>query len=55
MNKYITQFNDYMMRCVIRQNKAMTLHRFYKGLNDDFGKKIRLISAFTLDKTYTVV
>jgi hypothetical protein len=28
INKYIIQFNDYMMRCAIRENEAMTLHRF---------------------------
>jgi len=43
------------MRCAIRKNEAMTLHRFYKGLNDDFRKKVRLIGAFTLDQACTVV
>jgi len=28
VNEYITQFIDYMMRFVIRKNKAMTLRRF---------------------------
>ena len=55
INKYITQFNDYMMRCAIRENEPMTLRRFYKGLNDDFRKKVKLTSAFTLDQAYTVV
>jgi len=44
-----------MMRYAIRENEAMNLHRFYKGLNDDFRKEIRLIGAFTLDQAYTVV
>jgi hypothetical protein len=35
INEYITQFNDYMIRCAIRENEAMTLRRFCKGLNDD--------------------
>jgi disulfide oxidoreductase YuzD len=30
INEYITQFNDYMMRCVIRKNEVMTLHRFVR-------------------------
>ena len=44
-----------MMRYAIRENEAMTLHRFYKGLNDNFRKEIRLIGAFTLDQAYIVV
>jgi hypothetical protein len=45
-----------MIRCAIRENEAMTLHIFCKGLNDDLKKKkIRLISAFPLDQVYTVV
>ena len=55
VNEYITQFNNYMMRCSIRENKVMTLHRFYKGLNNNFRKNVRLIGAFTLDQAYTVV
>jgi hypothetical protein len=39
----------------IRKNKAMTLHRFYKGLNNKFRKEVRLIGAFTLDQVYTIV
>jgi hypothetical protein len=37
------------------ENKVMTLYRFCKGLNDDSKKEVRLISAFTLDQTYTIV
>jgi hypothetical protein len=44
-----------MIKCVIRENKVMTLRRFYKGLNDNFRKNIRLISAFTLDQAYIIV
>jgi len=55
VNEYITQFNDYMMRCAIRENKALILRRFCKGLKDNFRKKIRLIGGFTLDQAYTVV
>jgi len=40
INEYITQFNDYMMRCAIRENEAMTLRRFYKGLKDDFRREV---------------
>jgi len=55
VNEYITQFNDYMMRCAIRENKALILCRFCKGLKDNFRKEIKLIGGFTLDQAYTVV
>ena len=35
-----------MMKCVIRENETMTLHRFCKGLNDDFIKKGQAYSCF---------
>jgi hypothetical protein len=35
------------MRCVIKEDEVITLREFYKGLNDDFRKEIRLIGAFT--------
>jgi len=44
-----------MMRCAIRENKALTLRRFCKGLKDNFRKEVRLIGGFTLDQAYTVV
>jgi len=33
----------------------MTSRRFCKGMNDDFRKEIRLIGAFTINQTYTVM
>jgi hypothetical protein len=44
-----------MMRCGISENKVMILRRFYKNLNDDFIKEVRLINGFTLDQFYTIV
>ena len=44
-----------MMRCFIRENETMTLYRFYKNLNDDFRKEVRLIDAFILDQAYTIM
>jgi hypothetical protein len=44
-----------MMRCAIRENEAMALRRFYKGLNDDFRKEIRFIGASILDQVYIIV
>jgi hypothetical protein len=43
------------MRCGISENKVMILRRFYKNLNDDFIKEVRLINGFTLDQFYTIV
>jgi hypothetical protein len=55
INEYITQFNDYMMRCAIRENEAMTLHRFYRGLKDDFRREVVFQGVSTLDQAYTLV
>jgi hypothetical protein len=49
INEYITQFNDYMMRCAIRENEAMTLRRFYKGLKDDLRREVVFQGVSTLD------
>ena len=44
-----------MTWCVIRENKVMNLPKFCKGLNDNFRKKVMLLSVFTLDQTYNVL
>jgi hypothetical protein len=36
----------------MKKNKVITLCRFYKGLNNDFRKVIRLIDDFTLNQAY---
>lgn len=33
----------------------MTLYRFYKSLDDNFRKEMRLLSAFSLDQTYIIM
>jgi len=38
------------MRCAIKENEVMTLHRFYKCLKDDFRKEVRLIMLSLLTK-----
>jgi len=55
INEYITQFNDYMIRCAIRENEAMTLRRFCKGLNDDLRKEVVFQGVSTLNQAYTLV
>jgi len=55
INEYITQFNDYMIRCAIRENEAMTLRRFYKGLNDDLRREVLFQGVFTLNQAYILV
>jgi len=55
INEYITQFNDYMIRCAIRENEAMTLRRFFKGLNDDLRKEVEFHGVSTLNQAYTLV
>jgi hypothetical protein len=55
INEYITQFHDYMIRCVIRENESMTLRRFCKGLNDDLRKEVVFQGVSTLNQAYTLV
>jgi len=55
INEYITQFNDYMIRCAIRESEAMTLRRFCRGLNDDLRREVVFQSVSTLDQAYTLV
>jgi hypothetical protein len=50
INEYITQFNDYMMRCAMKENEAMTLRRFCKGLNDDLRREVVFRGVSTLDQ-----
>ena len=44
-----------MMRCAIRENEAMTLHRFYKGLKVDLRREVVFQGVSTLDQAYTLV
>jgi len=55
INEYITQFNDYIIRCAIRENEAMTLRRFCKGLNDDLRREVVFQGVSTLNQAYTLV
>jgi len=55
INEYITQFNDYMMRCAIKENEAMTLCRFCKGLNDDLRREVVFQGVSTLDQACILV
>jgi hypothetical protein len=43
------------MRCAIRKNEVMTLHRFYKGLKDDLRREVVFQGVSTLDQAYTLV
>jgi len=44
-----------MMRCFIRENEVITLHRFYKGLKDDLRREVVFQGISTLDQAYTLV
>jgi len=55
INEYIMQFNDYMIRCDIRESEAMTLRRFCRGLNDDLRREVVFQGVSTLDQAYTFV
>ena len=44
-----------MIRCAIRENKAMTLRRFCEGLNDDLSREVVFRGVSTLNQAYTLV
>ncbi|GFY90459.1 hypothetical protein Acr_07g0006560 [Actinidia rufa] len=53
--EYVAQFEEYLMRCDIREDERMTLSRFRQGLNDDLRKELILREVDTLDQAYTFV
>ncbi|GFS42606.1 hypothetical protein Acr_00g0080840 [Actinidia rufa] len=53
--EYVAQFEEYLMRCDIREDERMTLSRFRQGLNDDLRKELVLREVDTLDQGYTFV
>ena len=54
-NEYMTQFDEYRIRCAVREDEVMTLSRFRKGLNDDLKREVVLRGVSTLDEAYTLV
>ncbi|GFZ15759.1 hypothetical protein Acr_25g0001680 [Actinidia rufa] len=53
--EYVAQFEEYLMRCDIKEDERMTLSRFRQGLNDDLRKELVLREVDTLDQAYTFV
>jgi hypothetical protein len=40
------------MKCAVKEDEAMTLSRFWKGLNDDLKRKDVLRGVSTVDEAY---
>ncbi|GFZ15774.1 P-loop containing nucleoside triphosphate hydrolases superfamily protein [Actinidia rufa] len=53
--EYVAQFEEYLMRCNIREDERMTLSRFRHGLSDDLRKELVLREVATLDQAYAFV
>ncbi|GFY91041.1 hypothetical protein Acr_07g0012370 [Actinidia rufa] len=53
--EYVAQFEEYLMRCDIKEDERMILSRFRQGLNDDLRKELVLREVDTLDQAYTFV
>ncbi|GFS42242.1 hypothetical protein Acr_00g0078700 [Actinidia rufa] len=53
--EYVAQFEEYLMRCNIREDERMTLSRFRQGLNNNLRKELVLREVDTLDQAYTFV
>ena len=55
ITEYVVQFEEYLMRCNITEDKSMTLSHFRQFLNDDLRKELVLREVTTLDQAYTFV
>ena len=55
MTEYVTQFDEFQMRCHIVEDDAMTLSRFRQGLKDDLRRELVLRGVATLDHAYSLV
>ena len=55
VTEYVTQFDEFRMRCHIVEDEAMTLSRFRQGLKDDLRRELVLRGVATLDHAYSLV
>lgn len=55
VTEYITQFDEFRMRCHVVEDEAMTLSRFRQGLKDDLRCELVLRGVTTLDHAYSLV
>lgn len=55
MTEYVTQFDDFGMRCQVVEDEAMTLSRFRQGRNDDLRCKFFLWGVTNLDHSFSLV
>ncbi|XP_022889497.1 uncharacterized protein LOC111405037 [Olea europaea var. sylvestris] len=55
VTEYVTQFNEFRMRCHVVEDEAMTLSRFRQGLKDDLRRELILRGITTLDHAYSLV
>ncbi|XP_035551732.1 uncharacterized protein LOC118349895 [Juglans regia] len=55
VTEYVTQFDEFRMRCHIVEDEAMTLSRFRQGLKDDLRRELVLRGVTTLDYAYSLV
>ncbi|KAG2717127.1 hypothetical protein I3760_03G158600 [Carya illinoinensis] len=55
VTEYVTQFDEFRMRCHVVEDEAMTLSRFRQGLKDDLRRELVLRVVTTLDHAYSLV
>ncbi|KAF5449708.1 hypothetical protein F2P56_030125 [Juglans regia] len=55
VTEYVTQFDEFRMRCHIVEDEAMTLSRFRQGLKDDLRCELVLRGVATLDHAFSLV
>ncbi|MQL92831.1 hypothetical protein Taro_025464 [Colocasia esculenta] len=55
VTEYITEFDEYLMRCGAREESAVTLSRFWKGLRPIYQHELFRQHVITIEYAYQVV
>ncbi|KAG6725272.1 hypothetical protein I3842_02G025100 [Carya illinoinensis] len=55
VTEYVTQFDEFRIRCHVVEDEAMTLSRFRQGLKDDLRHELIFRGVTTLDHAYSLV
>lgn len=52
VTKYLNQFKELMLRCDIKEELQLTLHRFVSGLREDTKREVNYICTETLNDAH---
>ena len=54
-DEYIAKFDEYLMRCNVNEDPAVTLSRFRAGLRDDIQSEFFMREVYSLEQAYQLV